>query len=154
MNEITNIRFRQQHEALIQQIDGLGDDFLRTPFDQKWSIFCNVAHLGRYQEVYEMRIHAMLTGHTPQFSRYEATHDSEWKAWQGLTTEQVLNKIKRKRRLLWDEISIFTIEQENMAGVHPKFGRMTISDWTEFFLLHEAHHVYRIFRIIHEYKAK
>ena len=30
----------------------------------------------------------------------------------------------------------------NRVGVHPVFGLMTIPLWLEFFLLHEAHHLY------------
>jgi hypothetical protein len=34
-----------------------------------------------------------------------------------------------------------------LTGTHPKFGVLTIPGWTEFFLLHEAHHLFTIFRL-------
>jgi len=38
-------------------------------------------------------------------------------------------------------------EELLLTGSHPKFGVMTIPGWTEFFLLHEAHHLFTIFRL-------
>ena len=34
------------------------------------------------------------------------------------------------------------------TGVHPKFGLLTVTGWTEFFLLHEAHHLYTLFMLV------
>lgn len=32
-------------------------------------------------------------------------------------------------------------------GLHPVYGPMTLEGWTEFFLLHEAHHLFTILRL-------
>lgn len=152
MNDIAKFRFQQQHATIFELIKELDAEFIQTKFENKWSIFQNIVHMGRYQEVYEMRIHAILTGHEPQFNRYDAEHDPEWEVWQNLSLDNAITRLKLKRRALWDEISILTDEQEKLQGKHPRFGLMTILDWTEFFLLHEAHHLYRIFRIVHENK--
>ncbi|MGB0525735.1 MAG: DinB family protein [Flammeovirgaceae bacterium] len=154
MNDITKIRLQQQHEVLFHQLKELSEEFMLTSFNHKWSIFQNIAHMGRYQEVYEMRIHAILTGHQPQFNRYEAAQDPAWNSWQQLSVKQALGKLKLKRRMLRDELSLLTEVQEKLSGVHPKFGVMNVLEWTEFFLLHEAHHIYQIFRIIHENKLE
>ena len=153
MNDFLQKKFQFQHESLIHQVENLDEDFLMKEFDNKWSILTNLAHLGRYQEIYEMRIHAILTGHIPQFSRYTAESDSQWPIWQALNSSQIISKFRIKRRLLWEEISLFTTAQKQLEGIHPKFGYMNIINWTEFFLLHESHHHYRIFRIIHEHST-
>ncbi len=38
-------------------------------------------------------------------------------------------------------------EQLMRIGLHPVYGPMTIEGWTEFFLLHEAHHFFTILRL-------
>jgi hypothetical protein len=38
------------------------------------------------------------------------------------------------------------------TGIHPKYGKLNIIDWTEFFLLHEAHHLFAIFQLTHTLK--
>jgi hypothetical protein len=30
------------------------------------------------------------------------------------------------------------------VGVHPHLGPFAVTDWVEFFLLHEAHHLYQV----------
>ena len=34
------------------------------------------------------------------------------------------------------------------TGVHPKFGEMSLSLWLEFFLVHEAHHLYAVLQLV------
>lgn len=154
MNEITAIQFRKQHESIITFVADLSEADLNTAMNGKWSIAQHLAHLGRYQEVYEMRIHAILTGHCPQFNRYVAEQDVNWPNWQALHTEQVIDRTARKRRELWEELDQLTQVQWKLEGKHPAFGVMSMMDWTSFFLLHEAHHFYAIFRIYHESKQK
>ena len=38
-----------------------------------------------------------------------------------------------------------SLDAEDLArsGVHPSLGALAIPDWIEFFLLHEAHHLYQ-----------
>jgi hypothetical protein len=44
---------------------------------------------------------------------------------------------------------VCSIPEEKLArtGIHKKYGRLTILQWTEFFLLHEAHHIFTIFKL-------
>jgi hypothetical protein len=39
-------------------------------------------------------------------------------------------------------------EDFERTGVHPKFGEMTLSQWLEFFLVHEAHHLYVVLQLV------
>ncbi|MGD8307736.1 MAG: DinB family protein, partial [Ignavibacteria bacterium] len=46
-----------------------------------------------------------------------------------------------------------TPEQLNRKGTHQKFGTMNVIQWIEFFLLHEAHHIYTIFKITRQFNT-
>jgi hypothetical protein len=35
-------------------------------------------------------------------------------------------------------------------GIHKKFGNLNIIQWLEFFVLHEAHHIYTIFQLAND----
>jgi hypothetical protein len=43
-----------------------------------------------------------------------------------------------------------SLNEEDFArtGVHPKFGSMSLSMWLEFFLVHEAHHLYVVLQLV------
>jgi hypothetical protein len=41
-----------------------------------------------------------------------------------------------------------TEEDFARTGVHPKFGAMSLSLWLEFFLVHEAHHLYVVLQLV------
>ena len=36
------------------------------------------------------------------------------------------------------------------TGLHPRYGLLTGREWTEFFLLHEAHHLFTIFMVVQD----
>ena len=44
-----------------------------------------------------------------------------------------------------------SLEDDQLArtGRHPVLGKLTLSEWIEFFLLHEAHHIMTIFQLAH-----
>jgi hypothetical protein len=39
-------------------------------------------------------------------------------------------------------------EDFKRTGVHSKFGAMSLSLWLEFFLVHEAHHLYVVLQLV------
>jgi hypothetical protein len=45
---------------------------------------------------------------------------------------------------------LISLSEEDFArtGVHPKFGEMSLSLWLEFFLVHEAHHLYAVLQMV------
>ncbi len=59
-----------------------------------------------------------------------------------MPTDEVLRRLQALRGDLIEIVKYLSPEQLNRIGVHPAFGEMTIPDWIEFFLLHEAHHLY------------
>jgi hypothetical protein len=108
----------------------------------KWSALENLAHLGRYHEVFLARLDQILREKAPSFSRYRAEEDPEWEAWRALSASEVLEKLKSLRAQLVLKLKSLREEDSLRTGIHPKFGEMTVSLWLEFFLVHEGHHLY------------
>jgi hypothetical protein len=141
-------RLSDQPNALDHLLAGFTEEQLRhRPQPDKWSIFENMAHLGRYQEVFLERIEQINTEETPQFDRYIADTDPGFAYWTELSVEDLFKQLKGERAALNAFLSVLHEEQLTNVGVHPIYGPMTIEGWTEFFLLHEAHHFFTILKL-------
>jgi len=113
-----------------------------SPTSGEWSARENLAHLARHATVFVERLDLVLREEVPNLGRYRAEDDPEWNEWSGLTLDEVLRRLKDVRRLLVDWVRALSPGEINRTGIHPSFGAMTIPEWLEFFLLHEAHHLY------------
>lgn len=122
----------------------------RRPPSGKWSARENLAHLARYHEVFLERLRRILEEHGPQFSRYRAEDDPQWPEWTALPAAEVLARLRSLRAQLIDRIHHLSPDQAARTGTHPTFGKMTVPEWIEFFLLHEAHHLYIVVQRVHE----
>jgi len=143
LSESTSARLATQLDPLLFLFGTANPDALRRrPSSGKWSAHENLAHLGRYHEVFLERLHRMLSEDRPQLGRYRAEDDSEAANWMAMPTDEVLRRIKSLRDELVGEIQQLSPEQLTRTGSHPVLGEMTIPVWIEFFLLHEAHHLY------------
>ena len=114
----------------------------RRPASGKWSAHENLAHLARIHEITLERIRRILSEERPQLPRYTAEDDPEWPQWTAMRTEDVLRRLSTLRDDLIQLVTRLSPEQLNRVGVHGGLGDMTIPEWIEFFLLHEAHHLY------------
>jgi hypothetical protein len=59
-----------------------------------------------------------------------------------MPTDEVMRKLKALRGELIKAVTHLPPDQLDRIGVHPILGDMTVPLWIEFFLLHEAHHLY------------
>jgi hypothetical protein len=118
----------------------------RRTIEGKWSALENLAHLGRYHEVFLERLERMLREPNPSFPRYRAEDDPMWETWRTLPPAKVLARLSSLRTKLLDRLRSLRKEDFEKTGVHPKFGKMTISLWLEFFLVHEGHHLYLVWQ--------
>jgi hypothetical protein len=116
----------------------------RRMIEGKWSALENLAHLGRYHEVFLERLERMLREPNPSLPRYRAEDDSMWETWRNLPPAEVLARLSSLRTKLIDRLRSLRKEDFDKTGVHPKFGKMAISLWLEFFLVHEGHHLYLV----------
>jgi len=143
-------RLHSQHLSLPTIIKGLDTDRLEYPIvPGKWSIRDNIAHLARYQPIFIDRINTLLAGQEPAFESYRAENDAEFEVWLKKDSFQLIRELEASRNMLIEQLTGLSKAELGKFGVHPRFGRLTVLDWTEFFLLHEAHHLFTIFRLAH-----
>lgn len=142
-------RLKTQHETLPVIIANISKANLElNPAPGKWSIRDNIAHLAKYQPMFIGRIHKILDNDGVAFERYSADLDPEFPAWQIRETNELLIQISFDRKLIQALITGLQPEQLSRTGIHPLYGKLTIVEWTEFFLLHEAHHLFTIFKLV------
>lgn len=147
-NSLTE-RLRNQHLAIAELVVGTSNDKLTTPpAPGKWSALDNIAHLTRYQKIFIGRMHQILTEDVPVFDRYNGDLDPEFTPFRSIGLPELLDIINADRSTIFDLISGLTDTELLRIGVHPKYGRLTISKWAEFFVLHEAHHLFTIFQLV------
>ena len=144
-------RLEYQHKSLIDIIEGLSDEQIRWQIiPGKWSVFENIVHLSTYQHVFMQRVGQILNEENPQFSRYTAESDPLFHDNCSKTTREIMNDLITTRRELIGKIFSLNQEQLKYTGIHPVFGEMNLIQWLNFFLLHEAHHLFTIFKLVPE----
>jgi len=143
MRSFIRERLHKQHETIDYLLQGFTEERLRTRVEPtKWSIHEHIAHIGRYQEVFNQQLRAMLETTTPIFPHYKAEDDPEFSFWCARDISKNLAALYQKRRELTTTLESCTATQLARTGIHPVYGSITIEQWTEFFLLHEAHHLF------------
>ena len=153
---------RSLEARLLLQVDALSfcmrdmapEVWKRRPVTGKWSAHENLAHLARYHEVFLERLQRILKEDRPTLPRYRAEEDEKWPGWAAESPTAVLSELQRLRKQLIETVSNLSSEHSKRTAIHPVFGEMSVSRWLEFFLLHEAHHLYVVWKLIHETATK
>ena len=91
----------------------------------------------------------ILNESAPSFERYVAESDGEFPLWQKKNTNALIDSISSERKKISLMASSMQPAQLIRTGIHPKFGELSVIGWLEFFLLHEAHHIFTIFQLVH-----
>lgn len=144
---VSTTRLHYQHKVIVDLIDGLNDDLIRHPVvPGKWSLFENLVHLQTYQHVFNRRVEAIRDGHEPCFESYSADQDPEFQENCRRPTREVLQDLLHVRKEMAARLPQLSSRELSLCGVHGVFGRMNLAEWVNFFLLHEAHHLYAMFR--------
>lgn len=151
LSESASVRLATQLSSLALLLHGTSPKALeRRPAPAKWSARENLAHLARYHEICVERIERIVAEEKPKLPRYRAEDDPAWPAWAALPAEEVLRRLERLRAKLIRRIEQLSPKQFERIGVHSRFGEMTLQLWIEFFLLHEAHHLYVVLQRLRE----
>ena len=138
-------RLETQLDALNVVLAGATPALLDArPASGEWSARENLAHLARHATVFLERLPRLLHEDTPRLGRYRAEDDPEWRDWAGLSLDEVLRRLTDARHRLIAWVRSLSRDEITRAAVHPSFGVMTIPQWLEFVLLHEAHHLYTV----------
>jgi hypothetical protein len=143
-------RLQHQHHTISEIIGELPDSTLRrTVQPGKWSAFENIAHLAAYQPVFIARLERISREPSPLFGRYVAEEDPLFPGYLEHSTATLLEQIgaDRSRIIAYLQDGGETLLAK--TATHPRFGLLTTKDWTEFFLLHEAHHLYTLYALVH-----
>ena len=140
-------RLATQLECLPALLEGVTEEaVLRRTRSGKWSVHENLAHLARHHAVVIARLRRVVAEERPALDRYAAENDPEWPAWAALSTDEVLTRLWALRRELSAQVGALSDEQLERTARHPTFGEMPLTLWIEFFLLHEAHHLYLVMK--------
>jgi hypothetical protein len=140
-------RLATQLECLPALLEGAAPGALeRRTRSGKWSVHENLAHLARHHAVVLDRVRRILAEDRPKLPRYAAEDDTEWPAWAALSQAEILTRLPNLRSELTALVRGLSDEQLARTAVHPTLGEMTLALWIEFFLLHEAHHLYLVMK--------
>jgi hypothetical protein len=141
-------RLQHQHETIYELIRGFSEEQLRQRLQpDKWSAFEQLAHLVSYQPVFMQRLRIIQQENEPAFNRYVADNDPAFIACCNRSLQDLLNDLSTQRSGITNYLMTLTNPAVRRTGLHPKYGSLTILEWTEFFLLHEAHHLFSIFML-------
>lgn len=141
-------RLQNQHETIQELLNGFSEEQLRQRIHKdKWSVFEQVAHLATYQPVFMQRMHTIQQTDIPEFDRYVADNDPAFIEGCKRSLRELLNDLSAQRTIITNHLMTLPVSALGKTGRHPKYGLLTISEWTEFFLLHEAHHLFSIFML-------
>jgi len=61
--------------------------------------------------------------------------------------KELLEDLSTQRFLINNHITNLSETTLRREGIHPLYGSFSISQWADFFLLHEAHHLFTIFML-------
>jgi DinB superfamily len=155
MPSSVSTRLHYQHKVLMDIIDGFGDDEIRkSVIAGKWSIFENIVHLQTYQHVFNGRVKQILSENNPSFPRYSAEADPIFLECCGKSTREVMQDLITTRKEMAAALPALPGTDLVKTGTHPHFGKMNLLKWMNFFLLHEAHHLFTIFKLGAELNRK
>ena len=148
-------RLQYQHKSLLDIIDGLADEQIRRQIiTGKWSIFENIVHLSTYQHTFINRVKQMLEQGNPAFPRYTAESDPIFHDNCSKSSREIMQDLITTRKEMAAGIISFKETDYDKSGQHPLFGQMNLIQWLNFFLLHEAHHLFTIFKLAAELKKR
>jgi hypothetical protein len=143
--ESLGVRLATQIESLKLVLGNGTQAALKTrPKSGKWSAHENLAHLVQHHRATMVRIRRILEEDRPQLPSYSAEKDPDWPALAAESTEEVRRQLLAERQEMIALTGGLSPEQCSRIGLHPAFGPMTLAQWLDFFLIHEAHHLYVI----------
>jgi len=148
-------RLSSQHEAIGIIISKAGEDRLNFRYEaDKWSVRDNIAHLAKYQPVFTDRIKTILREDQPRFEKYNDSEDPEFENWRKKDIPELLNTIVTDRKILFELVTSLPESELIRSGIHYRYSKLDIVQWTEFFLLHESHHIFTIYKMVHDTEIK
>lgn len=155
LHEATKIRLETQHSIIGELINKLNEEQCdQEVIPGKWTIHQQLAHLVRYQEVFFERVHFIMNTFNAVIPAYVADEDEGFQKATRLPVSQLLNNLNEMRQRINEFYFNLNSGELIRKGSHAELGNFSIALWAEFFLLHEAHHIFQIFRMCNMIKNK
>ena len=142
-------RLEFQHQTIAELIEGYTEQELKSrTIPDKWSAFENIAHLVLYQLVFQERIVQIMVETNPSFERYVAENDPSFEEYLQYPLQHLMELLYDTRKQICRQLHDLSENELLRTGQHPLFGSLSVVQWTEFFLLHEAHHLFTVFKLL------
>ena len=122
----------------------------RAPAPGKWCAREHLAHVTRMHGVCAARVRVILARESPLLPPYRAEKDPTWSQWRAMTVPELLGTAAGRRAGLIEAVRSLSDADLARIGVHANLGPLALSEWIEFFVVHEAHHLYAIFKLVRE----
>lgn len=143
-------RLQYQHQTIAELTKNFTEEQLRHRINpDKWSAFENIVHLAAYQPTFIQRIELMLEEDNPLFERYVAEKDDHFYECLKLSLPELISDIENDRSTIFKKLQGLSDTQLSRTGLHPKYGELSMVTWADFFLLHEANHLWAIMQLVH-----
>jgi hypothetical protein len=143
-------RLAFQHLTVFELSDVVDPSRLKLQINPgKWSVRENIVHLTAYQNTFIQRLGLIESENAPLFERYIAENDPrfhECLEWSDEKLKEIFLGERAQINVILNELNE---DQLLRTAKHSKFGLLSVVDWTEFFLLHESHHLFTIFQLVH-----
>lgn len=109
---------------------------------EQWSAHENLAHLGRYHQIFLERLRRILGEDKPSIGRYRAEEDPAFAEWVALETDEVIRRMQALRGEMLELLRRLSEADWGRTALHPVYGPRDFPGWLELFLVHEGHHLY------------
>lgn len=144
-------RLRTQHFDIQKILSEINNDLLYRRKNQAWSVFDHLIHLAVIQPRFIHRLSELASGQVFEFTAYNTKNDPLFEEYHSLEPQDIWDRIQERREDLISIVESLTETQLAIKGNHETYGTMSVAEWIDFFLLHEAHHVYRMLMLKLDY---
>jgi uncharacterized damage-inducible protein DinB len=146
--EATKIRLKFQYPIIAELVNKLTEEQCHQEvFPGKWTIHQQLAHLVRYQQVFFERVETIMSTFNAVFQPYVAEEDPEFQQVAKLSLSDLMTNLHQMRQTINGFYFNLNSGELIRKGRHTELGNFSVALWAEFFLLHEAHHIFQIFRM-------
>jgi hypothetical protein len=140
-------RLRDHADDLRRLTSGLDEEKLaHRPVPENWSLKELLCHLWRLQEVFEMRIEAMLTETNPVFAPYAQDNDPEFLEKMQNNSADLLEGLLSDREQLLALLDSLKPSDWRKHAIHPEYPHYDVQFAVEYLVHHEAHHIFQMFQ--------
>jgi hypothetical protein len=129
---------------------GVDQDSATGPRDgaDGWTTLEVLCHLRDFELIWQARANRILTDDRPDLPAFDVAGLVIEKAYAQQDLTDVWAERTRLRQETVASLEGLTDEQWNRAGIHPRFGEMTLSDMAKQLTTHDVDHIEQIVRIL------